>query len=30
MRISVSAWSTTTEDVEKSVAAIIRVAKENR
>lgn len=29
MRISVSSWATTEEDVERSLAAIIRVAKEN-
>jgi glutamate/tyrosine decarboxylase-like PLP-dependent enzyme len=28
MRISVSSWATTAEDVEKSLAAILRVAKE--
>ncbi len=27
MRISVSSWATTTEDVDKSVAAIVRVAR---
>ena len=27
MRISVSSWATTDEDVEKSVAAMIRIAK---
>jgi glutamate/tyrosine decarboxylase-like PLP-dependent enzyme len=29
MRISVSSWATTEEDVEKSLAAIIRIAREN-
>jgi threonine aldolase len=28
MRISVSSWATTDEDVERSVAAILRVARE--
>ncbi|TMQ58505.1 MAG: aspartate aminotransferase family protein, partial [Candidatus Eisenbacteria bacterium] len=28
MRISVSSWATTEEDVEKSLAAMIRVARE--
>ena len=28
MRISVSSWATTGEDVEKSLAAIVRVAKQ--
>ncbi|MEO7964074.1 MAG: aspartate aminotransferase family protein, partial [Gemmatimonadaceae bacterium] len=28
MRISVSSWATTTDDVERSVAAIIRVAND--
>ncbi len=28
MRISVSSWATTTEDVERSLAAIVRVARE--
>ena len=28
MRISVSSWMTTSEDIEKSAAAIIRIAKE--
>ena len=27
MRISVSSWATTEEDVERSLAAIVRVAK---
>jgi len=27
MRISVSSWATTEEDVERSLAAIIRIAK---
>jgi hypothetical protein len=27
MRISVSSWATTTEDVEKSLAAILRLAQ---
>jgi hypothetical protein len=27
MRISVSGWSTTEEDVERSAAAIVRVAR---
>jgi hypothetical protein len=27
MRISVSCWSTTREDVDRSAAAIVRVAK---
>jgi glutamate/tyrosine decarboxylase-like PLP-dependent enzyme len=30
MRISVSSWMTTTEDIEKSAAAIIRIAHEDR
>ncbi len=30
MRISVSSWATTDEDVERSVAAMIRVSKESR
>ena len=30
MRISVSSWATSAEDVEKSLEAIIRVAKQNR
>jgi hypothetical protein len=30
MRISVSSWATTAEDVERSLAAIIRLASENR
>jgi glutamate/tyrosine decarboxylase-like PLP-dependent enzyme len=30
MRISVSSWATTDEDVERSVAAVIRVATESR
>lgn len=30
MRISVSSWATTAEDVERSLAAIIRVAQSNR
>ncbi len=29
MRISVSSWATTEEDVERSLAAILRIAKEN-
>lgn len=29
MRISVSSWATTEEDVERSLAAIIRIAREN-
>jgi glutamate/tyrosine decarboxylase-like PLP-dependent enzyme len=28
MRISVSSWATTTEDVDRSIAAIVRVARE--
>jgi len=28
MRISVSSWATTTEDVERSLAAMIRAAAE--
>jgi hypothetical protein len=28
MRISVSSWATTDEDVEKSLAAMIRIARE--
>ena len=28
MRISVSSWATTEEDVEKSLAAMLRIAKE--
>ena len=30
MRISVSSWATTDEDVERSLAAILRVAEEVR
>jgi hypothetical protein len=30
MRISVSSWATTEEDVEKSLAAIVRVARSLR
>ncbi len=30
MRISVSSWATTEEDVERSLAAIVRVAKRNK
>jgi hypothetical protein len=30
MRISVSSWATTNEDVERSVEAIIRLAKSGR
>jgi hypothetical protein len=30
MRISVSNWSTTTEDVERSIEAILRVASDAR
>lgn len=29
MRISISSWATTEEDVERSLAAIIRIAREN-
>jgi hypothetical protein len=29
MRISVSSWATTEEDVERSLEAMIRVAKHN-
>jgi hypothetical protein len=29
MRISVSSWATTDEDVERSLAAILRIAKVN-
>jgi len=28
MRISVSSWATTDDDVEKSLAAMLRIAKE--
>jgi hypothetical protein len=28
MRISVSSWATTEQDVERSVAAMIRIAKQ--
>jgi hypothetical protein len=30
MRISVSSWATTEEDVERSLAAMIRIARECR
>jgi hypothetical protein len=30
MRISVSSWATTDEDVEQSLAAILRIAREVR
>jgi hypothetical protein len=30
MRISVSSWATTDDDVERSLAAIIRIANEQR
>jgi len=30
MRISVSSWATTNDDVERSLAAIVRVAKDVR